>query len=381
MDSLPHTASARFGLTDDQIALRDMALGFAAQELAPHALEWDRTRHLPVPVLRKAAALGMGAIYCREEFGGTGLGRHDAAIIFEALATGCPTISAFISHPQHGRVDDRPESAMSEQRERYSEAGAMELTGGYCLTEPGSGSRCRGAAHTRGGERRRLRAQRREAVHLRRRRGRCLCRYGARRRGPNGSSPSSAERCRPACPSAPTNSKMGWHMQSTRQVIFEDCRVPAEKVLSGEGAGFGIAMAGLDGGRLNIAACSLGRRAVGARQGAVLHGGAQGVRLEDRPVPGAAIPAGRHGDRAAGSAHLLYGAQRPRSTARRRMPAKVCRWPSASSPIPASTSPTRRCSCMAVTAICQRIEESRNLRDRTRRHDAVSRVSIPADTK
>jgi alkylation response protein AidB-like acyl-CoA dehydrogenase len=140
MDALPYAPSARFGLTDDQIALRDMALGFANDQIAPHALEWDRTRHLPLPVLRQAAALGMGAIYCREEFGGTGLGRHDAAIIFEALATGCPAISAFISiHNMVAWMIDR--YGNPEQRQRWiTKMVPMDLIGAYCLTEPGSGS-------------------------------------------------------------------------------------------------------------------------------------------------------------------------------------------------------------------------------------------------
>jgi alkylation response protein AidB-like acyl-CoA dehydrogenase len=140
MDALPHAPSARFGLTEDQIALRDMALGFARDEIAPHALEWDRTRHLPLDVLRQAASLGMGAIYCQEEYGGTGMTRHDAAIIFESLATGCPAISAFITiHNMVTWMIDRYGNA-AQRAEYVSALAPMDKIGAYCLTEPGSGS-------------------------------------------------------------------------------------------------------------------------------------------------------------------------------------------------------------------------------------------------
>ena len=124
--------------------------------------------------------------------------------------------------------------------------------------------------------------------------------------------------------------KMGWNAQPTRAVMFENARVPVANRLSEEGVGFKIAMAGLDGGRLNIAACSLGGAQTGARQGARLHEGAQGLRQAPRRIPGAAVPARRHGDRARGRAHASCGAQRRRSTARIRTPPCCARWPSAS---------------------------------------------------
>ena len=255
MDALPHSASARFGLTEDQIALRDMASGFARDRIAPHALEWDRTHHLPLDVLRQAAGLGMGAIYCREEFGGSGLTRHDAAIIFEALATGCPTISAFITiHNMVTWIIDR--YGDQAQRARYvSRLAPMDLIGAYCLTEPGSGS---DAA-----------AMRTRAV----RDGDSYVLTGVKQfisgagvadvyvvmaRAEAGHTAFIVDKGAPGLSFGAEEKKMGWHAQPTRQVILEECRVPADNRLGAEGQGFKMALSGLDGGRLNIAACSLG---------------------------------------------------------------------------------------------------------------------------
>ena len=256
MDALPHPIpSARFGLTEDQVALRDMALGFAREQIAPHALEWDQTHHLPLPVLRQAAALGMGAIYCREEFGGSGLGRHDAAIIFEALATGCPAISAFLSiHNMVLWMIDRYGNA--EQRARLVPPMVpMDLIGAYCLTEPGSGS---DAA-----------AMRSRAV----RDGEDYVLDGVKQfisgagvadiylviaRAEGGISAFIVEKDTPGLSFGAAEKKMGWNAQPTRQVIMEGVRVPARNRLGEEGQGFRMAMSGLDGGRLNIGACSLG---------------------------------------------------------------------------------------------------------------------------
>src|SRR5215210_3009862 len=130
----------QFSLTDDQIAGRDMALAFAADNLAPHALKWDETKHFPVDVMREAAALGMAAIYTRDDVGGSGMTRLDAALIFEALATGCPAVSAYLSiHNMAAWMIDRYGS--QEQRSRFiPRLATMELIASYCLTEPGSGS-------------------------------------------------------------------------------------------------------------------------------------------------------------------------------------------------------------------------------------------------
>jgi alkylation response protein AidB-like acyl-CoA dehydrogenase len=255
MDALPFSASARFGLTEDQIALRDMALGFAAEQIAPHALEWDRTRHLPLPVLRQAAALGMGAIYCREEFGGTGLGRHDAAIIFEALATGCPAISAFISiHNMVTWMIDR--YGDEAQRARLIPVLApMELIGAYCLTEPGSGSDA-AALRTRAirdgdfyvldGVKQFISGAGVADLYL------------VMARAEGGISAFLVEKGTAGLSFGADEKKMGWNAQPTRAVIMEGVRVPVSSRLGEEGQGFKMAMSGLDGGRLNIGACSLG---------------------------------------------------------------------------------------------------------------------------
>ena len=130
----------QFSLTDDQIAIRDMASSFAAEKLAPHAVEWDERKHFPVDVMREAAALGMSGVYIRDDVGGSGLTRLDAALIFEALATGCPTISAYLSiHNMSAWMIDRYGSG--DQRRRSSPAlCTMERLASYCLTEPGAGS-------------------------------------------------------------------------------------------------------------------------------------------------------------------------------------------------------------------------------------------------
>jgi alkylation response protein AidB-like acyl-CoA dehydrogenase len=129
-----------FALTEDHIAIRDMARAFAADNLAPKAVEWDEAKHFPVDVMREAAALGMGGIYVGDDVGGSGLTRLDAALIFEALATGCPTVAAFISiHNMAAWMIDRFGS--DEQRRRFlPKLAPMEHIASYCLTEPGAGS-------------------------------------------------------------------------------------------------------------------------------------------------------------------------------------------------------------------------------------------------
>ncbi|MBN9448483.1 MAG: acyl-CoA dehydrogenase family protein, partial [Bosea sp.] len=129
-----------FSLTEDQIAIRDMAASFAAETLAPHAVRWDEEKHFPVEEMRQAAALGMGGIYIRDDVGGSGLSRLDAALIFEALSTGCPTVAAYISiHNMCAWMIDRYGS--DEQRQKYlPKLCSMEHLASYCLTEPGAGS-------------------------------------------------------------------------------------------------------------------------------------------------------------------------------------------------------------------------------------------------
>jgi alkylation response protein AidB-like acyl-CoA dehydrogenase len=248
-----------FALTDDQIAIRDMARAFAAEKLAPHALDWDERRHFPMDTIREAAALGMGAIYTREDAGGSGLSRLDAALIFEALAEGCPTISAYISiHNMVCWMIDRYGS--EEQRvEWLPRLVGMERFGAYCLTEPGSGSDAAalktkavldGDHYVVTGQKQFISAAGSADVYL------VMVRTGGE--GPKGISCLIVEKGTPGLSFGANEKKMGWNAQPTRAVIFDGCRVPVANRLGAEGDGFRIAMSGLDGGRLNIGACSIG---------------------------------------------------------------------------------------------------------------------------
>ena len=250
----------QFALNEDQVAVRDMAREFAAEKIAPHALRWDEEKHFPVDVMREAATLGMGGIYIKDDVGGSAMTRFDAALIFEALAQGCPTVSAFISiHNMASWMIDA--FGNDTQRQKWlPKLCTMELSGELLPDRAGLRLGCGGAAHPRGARRRSLRAQRPEAVHLRRRQGRPLCRDG---RGPAATGPAASRpwwstATRPGVSFGANERKMGWNAQPTRAVIFENARVPVENRLGEEGIGFKIAMAGLDGGRINIAACSLG---------------------------------------------------------------------------------------------------------------------------
>jgi alkylation response protein AidB-like acyl-CoA dehydrogenase len=248
-----------FGLNDEQRAIQTAARDFAAAEIAPNAIRWDEERHFPVPTLRAAAALGLAAIYVRAESGGTGLSRLDAALIFEALAEACPTIAAYLSiHNMSAWMIDTYGS--QEQRQQWLPGlASMELLASYCLTEPGSGSDAGALATTarRDGDHYILNGQKQfisgagvADVYL------TMVRTGGD--GPKGISALIVPRDTPGLTFGVNERKMGWNAQPTRAVLFDNARVPVLNRLSDEGSGFRIAMAGLDGGRLNIAACSLG---------------------------------------------------------------------------------------------------------------------------
>ena len=250
---------SQFALNEDQTAIRDMALSFAEERIAPHALDWDQQKHFPVDVLREAAALGMGGIYTGDEFGGSGLTRLDAALIFEALATGCPAISAYLSiHNMVAWMIDRFGS--EELRARYvPPLCSMEMLASYCLTEPGAGSDAAalstsavrdGDAYVLNGVKQFISGAGTSDVYL------VMARTGGA--GPSGVSAFVVEKDMPGLSFGVQEKKMGWNAQPTAAVIFENVRVPAENLIGEEGQGFRIAMAGLDGGRLNIGACSLG---------------------------------------------------------------------------------------------------------------------------
>jgi alkylation response protein AidB-like acyl-CoA dehydrogenase len=248
-----------FALPEEQVAIRDMARDFAAERIAPHALDWDERKHFPVDLFREAAALGMGGIYIGEDVGGSALTRLDAALIFESLATGCPTVSAFLSiHNMAAWMIDRYGSP--EQRERWLPGlCSMDLIASYALTEPGAGSdaaalktsaRLDGDHYVLNGSKQFISGAGASDLYV------TMVRTGGE--GPSGISTLVVEKNAPGLSFGSNERKMGWNAQPTRAVIFEDCRVPVANRLGPEGIGFKIAMAGLDGGRLNIGACSLG---------------------------------------------------------------------------------------------------------------------------
>lgn len=262
MDAIAERAEGQFDLNEDQRAIRDMTAAFAAERVAPFALDWDRERHFPADVIRETGPLGFGGIYVAEDVGGSGLGRLDAVLIFEELAAACPAFSSFISiHNMAAWMIDTFGDEAQRQR-LLPKLTSMEWLASYALTEPGSGSdaaalktRARrsggnGSDYVLNGAKQFISGAGDSDVYV------TMVRTGED--GPKGISTMVVPKDAPGLSFGALENKMGWHMQSTRQVIFEDCKVPAENVLSGEGSGFRIAMAGLDGGRLNIAACSLG---------------------------------------------------------------------------------------------------------------------------
>ncbi len=251
-------------LDDDERVIVETAAAFAAKRLAPHALEWDKRKHFPVDVLRESAELGIAAIYCGEDVGGSGLRRLDAVRIFEELAIADPVISSFISiHNMCAWMIDT--YGTPEQRKSWvPRLASMELIASYCLTEPGAGSDA-AALRTKAvrdgsapradwvldGVKQFISGAGVSDVYV------VMARTGED--GPRGISTFIVERGTPGLSFGANEEKMGWNAQPTAQVILEGVRVPADALLGGsEGTGFGIAMNGLNGGRLNIAACSLG---------------------------------------------------------------------------------------------------------------------------
>ncbi|MEP2829183.1 acyl-CoA dehydrogenase family protein [Parvibaculum sp.] len=249
----------RFELTEEQQAFQDVARNFAAAELAPHAADWDRDSFFPVDKLRKAAELGFAGIYVREDVGGSALSRIDAALIFEALSEGCTSTAAFLSiHNMASWMIDR--YGTEEQRQKWlPKLTPMELIASYCLTEPSSGSDAAslktkavkdGGHYVLNGNKAFISGAGTSDIYV------CMVRTGEA--GPKGVSCLVIEKGTPGLSFGVPERKMGWNSQPTAQVIFEDCRVPVDNLIGAEGEGFKIAMSGLDGGRINIGACSLG---------------------------------------------------------------------------------------------------------------------------
>ena len=249
-----------FALSEDHRAIQEAARQFAAAELAPHSAAWDEEKHFPVDVIRRAAELGFGGIYVREDVGGSGLGRVEAALIFEALSYGDVSTAAFISiHNMASWMIDRfgSEALRAKYLPRLT---SMELIASYCLTEPGAGSDAaslRTRADKRGddayvlnGAKAFISGAGTSDVYV------VMARTGGE--GARGVSTFVVEKDTPGLSFGANERKMGWNSQPTRQVQMDDVVVPAENRIGEEGDGFKFAMAGLDGGRLNIAACSLG---------------------------------------------------------------------------------------------------------------------------
>lgn len=262
MDVAVDASGAQFELNADQRAIQEMAEAFATDRVAPNALEWDKKRYFPGDVVRETGQLGFGGIYVKDDVGGSALGRLDAVLIFEALSRACPAFSAYISiHNMAAWMIDTFGS--DEQRQRFlPRITSMEWLASYALTEPSAGSDAaalktrairgpgNGADYVLNGTKQFISGAGDNDVYV------VMARTGED--GSKGVSTFVIPKDAPGLSFGALESKMGWHMQPTRQVIFEDCKVPAENRLNDEGMGFRIAMAGLDGGRLNIAACSLG---------------------------------------------------------------------------------------------------------------------------
>ncbi|MGW7573870.1 acyl-CoA dehydrogenase family protein [Streptomyces sp. NPDC054765] len=258
-------------LTDDQLALVVATLDFTQDHLTPNAVQWDQDRHFPVDVLRKAAGIGLGGIYVREEAGGSGLSRADGVLIFETLASGCPSIAGFVSiHNMVAWMIDHYGDAA--QRERWlPRLCAMEDLGSYCLTEPGAGSDasalrtravCDGDSYLLTGVKQFISGAGASQVYV------VMARTSDD--GPRGISAFLVDKDDPGLSFGVNEKKLGWNAQPTRQVVLDGVRVPADRLLGREGDGFRIAMNGLNGGRLGIAACSLGG-ARAALDGSLVH--------------------------------------------------------------------------------------------------------------
>jgi alkylation response protein AidB-like acyl-CoA dehydrogenase len=248
-----------FDLTEEQRAIQDTARDFARAEMMPHAKDWDENSTFPVDTLRKAAALGFGGIYVKEDVGGSDLTRLDSTIIFEELAQGCTSTAAYISiHNMSAWMIDAFGGEVPRKR-FLPKLTTMEHFASYCLTEPDSGSDAAslktravrdGDTYVLNGAKAFISGGGVSDIYV------CMVRTGEG--GPRGISCIVVEKGTPGLSYGAQEKKLGWKSQPTAMVNFENCRVPVSNLIGAEGQGFKIAMAGLDGGRLNIAACSIG---------------------------------------------------------------------------------------------------------------------------
>ena len=248
-----------FSLSEEQAAIQETALTFAKERIAPYAIEWDENCHFPVEVIREVAALGMATIYVPEDKGGSGLSRLDGALIMEALAYGCPAISGYISI--HNMVAWMVARYASEPQVAawMPKLASMEWLSSYCLTEPSAGSdaaalktsaRLAGDHYVLNGTKQFISGAGVSDFYF------VFARTSEERA--NGISAFAVMKDTPGLSFGTNEKKMGWNAQPTRQVIFDNCKVPAANLVGEQGRGFRFAMSGLDGGRINIGACSLG---------------------------------------------------------------------------------------------------------------------------
>ncbi|MGX7953188.1 acyl-CoA dehydrogenase family protein [Tsuneonella sp. HG249] len=251
--------TGQFQLTDDQLAIQEMAQKFTADRITPFAAQWDEEHHFPRDVVQAAGELGFGSIYVSEESGGIALGRLEAALIMEAMAYGCPATSAYVSiHNMASWMIDRFGGA--EIKARFlPKLVSMEHIASYALTEPGSGSdaaalktnaRLDGDHYVLNGTKQFISGSGFNDLYV------VMVRTADDKS--KGITCLVVEKGTPGLSHGAPEKKLGWNASPTAQLIFEDCRVPVANRVGGEGEGFRFAMAGLDGGRLNIGACSLG---------------------------------------------------------------------------------------------------------------------------
>ncbi|WP_173922365.1 acyl-CoA dehydrogenase family protein [Agromyces sp. Marseille-P2726] len=248
-------------ITEERLAIVEAVRDFASTVLAPNAAEWDASKHFPVDALAQAGELGLGGVYVQEDVGGSGLSRADAVAIFEELAKGDTTIAAYISI--HNMVAWMIDAFGNEVQRQTWVPGMVAMTdlGSYCLTEPGAGSdaaaittsaRREGDDYVINGVKQFISGAGSSAVYV------VMARTGEPGSGSRGISAIVVPGGTPGLSFGPNEHKMGWNAQPTRQVIFDDVRVPVSNRLGAEGDGFAIAMKGLNGGRVNMGACSLG---------------------------------------------------------------------------------------------------------------------------
>jgi alkylation response protein AidB-like acyl-CoA dehydrogenase len=324
-----------FALSEESRAVFDMAKAFGAERIAPHAREWEAQGTIPRDLWPELAALGFGGLCVPEESGGAGLSRLDATLVFEALAMACPSVAAFLSiHNMCAKMIDSFGSP--ELKARFLPGAlSMETVFSYCLTEPGSGSdaaalRTRAERTNEGwrltGTKAFISGGGYSDAYI------VMARSGGE--GPKGISAFIVEDGAEGLSFGGLEDKMGWRSQETRQVQMDGCLTPAGNLLGEEGQGFRYAMAGLDGGRLNIAACSLG-----AAQAA---GGSTSSRRSSSASRTWRSSFRRRASSCARRPGSSTGASRTRPS--------TARWPRSSSPRPAAASPTSACSFTAATA-------------------------------